>query len=347
LLPPWLLYGANGYTGALIAREAARRGMSPILAGRNAGAIAALAHELGLIHRVFPVAAASLGGIALVLHCAGPFSTTAAPMMDACLRAGVHYLDITGEIAVFEQAWARNAQARSAGVVLCPGVGFDVIPTDCIAAALKHILPDARRLALGFDSQSALSRGTARTAVEALAMPGRVRRDGRIIDVPQAWRVRRIDFGGGEKTAMTIAWGDVSTAFHSTGIPDIEVYAAVTDEIVRAARLSNQLRWLVRLAPVQGLLKRAADRMAGPAVATRARQVTHVWGEAENAAGTRRVARIRTANGYDVTVQGALAVVAFVLQRNGPGGTLTPSMLMGRKFVEQLPGSGTIRIIDH
>jgi short subunit dehydrogenase-like uncharacterized protein len=345
-MQPWLLYGANGYTGALIAREAVRRGLSLILAGRNANAIATLARELGLAHRVFPVTAPSLENIALVLHCAGPFSATAAPMMDACLRAGAHYLDITGEIEVFERAWARDAQARNAGVVLCPGVGFDVIPTDCVAATLKHALPDARRLALGFDSRSAISPGTARTAVEALALPGRVRRDGRIIDVPQAWRVRRIDFGDGEKVAMTIAWGDVSTAFHSTGIPDIEVYVPVTNQILQAARLSNRVRWLVGLAPVQTLLKRATGRMAGPAASARARQVTYVWGEAENAAGTRRVARIRTANGYDVTVHGSLAVAEFVLQRDGPGGTFTPSMLMGRKLMEQLPGSATIRITD-
>ena len=177
-------------------------------------------------------------------------------------------------------------------------------------------------------------------------MPGRVRRDGRIIDVPQAWRVRRIDFGDGEKVAMTIAWGDVSTAFHSTGIPDIEVYVPVTNQILQAARLSNRVRWLVGLAPVQTLLKRATGRMAGPAASARARQVTYVWGEAENAAGTRRVARIRTANGYDVTVHGSLAVASFVLQRDGPGGTFTPSMLMGRKLMEQLPGSATIRITD-
>jgi short subunit dehydrogenase-like uncharacterized protein len=145
---------------------------------------------------------------------------------------------------------------------------------------------------------------------------------------------------------MTIAWGDVSTAFHSTGIPEIEVYVSATDQIIRAARLSNQIRWLVGLSPIQSLLKRAADRMTGPAASARARQVTYVWGEAENAAGTRRVARIRTANGYDVTVNGSLAVAAFILQRDGSGGTLTPSMLMGRKFVEQLPGSGTIEMTD-
>jgi short subunit dehydrogenase-like uncharacterized protein len=339
----WIIYGANGYTGALIAREAVRRGLTPILAGRDAAGVGGMATELGLAHRVFSVEAANLSGAALVLHCAGPFSTTGAPMMDACLRGGVHYLDITGEIDVFEQAWTRDAGARSAGVVLCPGVGFDVIPTDCVAASLKLALPDAMRLALGFETRSGVSPGTAKTSVEALAMGSRVRRGGRIVRLPQPL-VRRIDFGNGERTAMTIGWGDVSTAFHSTGISDIEVYGAVPDLVARAARLGGRVHWLLGLAPVQALLKRAAGGIAGPDAATRLRDVTCVWGEAENAAGARRTAQLRTANVYDVTVHGALAVAAFVLGRDGPGGTFTPSLLMGPDLVERLPGSGTIRI---
>jgi short subunit dehydrogenase-like uncharacterized protein len=340
---PWIIYGANGYTGTLIAREAVRRRLSPILAGRSADAVGALAAELGLAHRVFAVEKADLGGAAMVLHCAGPFSVTGAPMMDACLRAGAHYLDITGEIDVFEQAWARDAAARSAGVVLCPGVGFDVIPTDCVAAALKEVLPDAVRLALGFETRSGVSPGTAKTSVEALAMGSRVRRGGRIVRQPRP-HMRRIDFGNGEKTAMTIGWGDVSTAFHSTGIPDIEVYAAVPHLVARAAGLGSRVHRLMGWAPVQTLLKRAAGRMAGPDATARSRDATYVWGEAENAAGAQRTARVRTANVYDVTVHGALAVAAFVLGRDGPGGTFTPSLLMGPDLVERLPGSGTIRI---
>lgn len=200
----WILYGATGYTGGLIAREAARRGLAPVLAGRNGAEVGALAGELDLQHRVFPLTTPDLDGVGLVLHCAGPFSATGAPMMDACLAAGAHYLDITGEIDVFEQAWARDTQAKAAGVVLCPGAGFDVIPTDCVAAALKAALPGAVRLALGFDTRSGLSPGTAKTSIEGLALGGRVRRGGRIVHVPQAWKVRRIDFGDGEKTAMTI-----------------------------------------------------------------------------------------------------------------------------------------------
>jgi short subunit dehydrogenase-like uncharacterized protein len=201
---PWMIYGANGYTGELIAREAVNRNLRPVLAGRTAVKVEQLASNLGLQARVFDLGNAaatsrSVEGMGLILHCAGPFSATAAPMIAACLATHAHYLDITGEISVFEHARTLDAAARAAGIIICPGVGFDVIPTDCVAAALKAALPDATHLALGFDSRSVFSPGTAKTSVEGLAQGGKVRKDGRIISVPLAYKTRRIDFGGGEK----------------------------------------------------------------------------------------------------------------------------------------------------
>lgn len=346
----WMIYGANGYTGELIAREAVRRGLAPVLAGRSEAKVSALARELGLEHASFGLATADevqqgIAGMALVLHCAGPFSATARPMMTACMARGAHYLDITGEVSVFELAHALDAEARSAGVVLCPGVGFDVVPTDCLAAALKAALPDATRLALGFDSRGGMSPGTARTSVEGLAQGGKVRRDGRVVSVPLAYRTRRIDFGDGEKLAMTIPWGDVSTAFHTTGIPDIEVYIPASPKLVARLKRMNLVRPLLGLGPVQGWLKRRVGKtVKGPSEAQRARTPTFVWGEAGNAAGRVVVGRVRVANGYDVTIHASLGIVERVLEMRGVAGHLTPSHLVGETFVEQLPGSEPIRI---
>jgi short subunit dehydrogenase-like uncharacterized protein len=345
-----MIYGANGYTGELIAREAASRGLAPMLAGRNAAKIAPLAGSLGLGHRCFDLGDAAalregISGMALVLHCAGPFSSTARPMMEACLAAGTHYLDIAGEIDVFELAHALDERARGAGVVLCPGVGFDVVPTDCLAAALKAALPDATRLALGFDSRGGMSPGTARTSVEGLARGGCVRRDGQLTKVPLAWQTRRIDFGDGEKLAMTIPWGDVSTAFHSTGIPNVEVYLPASPKLVARLRRMNWVRPVLGLGPVQAWLKRKVDRtVRGPGAEQRARTPTFVWGEAANAAGKVVTGRLKVANGYEVTVQASLGIVTRLLEQAGARGHLTPSRLMGRDFIEQLPGSGTMRI---
>ena len=137
----WMIYGANGYTGKLIAKQARKRGMKPILAGRNNESIEVIAAETGFDFLVFDLDDASavnkaLQGISIVLHCAGPFSATSQPIIEACLRNGCHYLDITGEISVFANAHKQSDEARHADVVLMPGVGFDVVPTDCLAATL-------------------------------------------------------------------------------------------------------------------------------------------------------------------------------------------------------------------
>lgn len=347
----WMIYGANGYTGELIAREAVRRGLTPVLAGRNREKIEALARELGLEARVFGLddavrLAGRIEGHSLVLHCAGPFSATAEPMIEACLQARAHYLDITGEIAVFELAQSLDARAREAGVVVCPGVGFDVIPTDCVAAALKAALPDATHLSLGFDSRMELSSGTAKTSVEGLAQGGKVRRDGRIVSVPLAYQVRRIDFGDGEKAAMTIPWGDVSTAYHTTGIPNIEVFIPASPGMIANARRANSIRPLLGLPPVQKLLKALIARtVKGPSDEKRAESPTFVWGEAGNARGERKTARIRTANAYSLTITGALAVVEHLMKNSPAGGAYTPSKLAGADLVARLPGSEPLRMV--
>jgi short subunit dehydrogenase-like uncharacterized protein len=345
-----MIYGANGYTGELIAREAQRRGLTPILAGRNTRSVAALATELGLESRCFGLddsaaLARGLNDVGLVLHCAGPFSATSRPMIEACLSAHCHYLDITGEISVFEYAQAQNERARQAGSVLCPGVGFDVIPTDCVASALKDALPDATHLALGFDSRSGFSPGTAKTSVEGLAQGGKIRRDGKIVAVPLAFSVRRIDFGDGEKLAMTIPWGDVSTAWYTTGIPNIEVYIPGSPGMISGARRANYFRWLLGWQPVQRAIKKRIDKkVKGPDETLRARLPTHVWGEVRNAAGVVRTARIKTANGYSLTVTGSLAVVEHLLREEPAGGAYTPSRLLGADLVTKLPGSGELTI---
>src|SRR5512139_1306127 len=209
--------------------------MKPILAGRNGEAISALATSLGLDYRIFALddlkaIAAGLKGCDVVLHCAGPFSRTSQAMRDACLLTHTHYLDITGEIAVFEAAATCDSIARTAGIMLLPGVGFDVVPTDCLAAHLKSQLPTATHLALAFRGLGRASRGTTLTGLEGMSTGGLVRRDGKLIPVPLAWKTRHIDFGNGRGpiATITLPWGDVSTAYYTTGIPNIEVYMAFT-----------------------------------------------------------------------------------------------------------------------
>jgi short subunit dehydrogenase-like uncharacterized protein len=340
----WLIYGANGYTGTLIAREAVRRGMQPVLAGRSEAPVRALAAELGLECRTFGLTdtealSRALADQSLVLHCAGPFSQTAEPMIEACIRAGIHYLDITGEISVFEYANSRSEAARKADVALVPGVGFDVVPTDCLAATLVRSLPAATHLQLAFEAGGGPSPGTAKTSVEGLAKGGRVRRDGQMKTVPLAWKTRRIPFAHGDRTGVTIPWGDVFTAYVTTGIPNIEVYLSVPP--ATAARL-RRMRWfqpLLGLSFVQKLLKRQVERrVSGPSAQRRESTDSQLWGLVESADGRTVEATMTTPNGYDLTVDSALGVVAYLLDNGVEGGYYTPALLMGADYAASLSG---------
>ncbi|RJQ78654.1 hypothetical protein D5S17_12660 [Pseudonocardiaceae bacterium YIM PH 21723] len=345
-----LIYGANGYTGELVAREAVRRGLRPILAGRSGAKVVPLAAELGLEHRVFTldriaIVAEHLGGVDIVLHCAGPFSATSAPMIEGCLRAGAHYLDVSGEIDVFEHAYANHQRAAEHGVVLCPGVGFDVIPTDCVAVAVARALPDAVSLAVGFDTDTSLSKGTAKTALEAAPHGGRIRRDGDLVSVPHAWRTRTIDFGAGPRTAMTVPMPDVSSAYRSTGIPTVENYIAAPSLVIQGAKLGRYGAGLLRVPLVRKFAAAAVERfVAGPDEQERATRTVRIWAEATGADGTVKTARLTTGSVYEVTVHGALAIVEHLADTTPEPGAHTPATLCGPDLVTGLPGSSGITI---
>lgn len=346
----WMIYGANGFTGKLAAREAVRRGLKPVLAGRSKNSVAPLAEELGLDCRVFDLSNPAairehISGIKLVLHCAGPFSQTSSPMVDACLAENVHYLDVTGEIAVFEAVHQKDSEARRADVVLLPGAGFDVVPTDCLAAKLVEALPAATSLKLAFEAGGGPSPGTARTSVEKLGQGGCIRRDGKLTEVPMAWRTRSIPFAHTERAAVTIPWGDVYTAFVSTGIPDIEVYLALRPSAIKKMQRLRLLQPLLRLSVVKAFLRKQIERkVRGPSEKRRAETACQLWGEVSSADGRVVSATMSTPNGYDLTVSASLGLVEYLLENEVEGGYYTPSLLMGSAYAESLPGvSFTLR----
>ena len=341
----WMIYGANGYTGRMMVEEAVKRGLRPVLAGRSAASLEPLAQKHGLPVRAFALDNAQalrcgLNGIGLVMHCAGPFSATCAPMLEACLDVGAHYLDITGEIDVFAHCHAQDARAREKGIVVLPGSGFDVVPTDCLAAQLKRELPSADSLVLAFEAGGGPSPGTAKTSVEGLGNGGRARINGRMTRVPLAWKTRSFERDGEQRFAMTIPWGDVFTAYVSTGIGNVEVYMGVPPATATKLRRLRLLGPLLGLGPVQALLKRQVEkRVRGPSDATRGKTGCVVWGEVRDAEGREARRRLRTPNGYEITVTAALGIVARLLDGPAPtGGYYTPSALMGADYVLGLPG---------
>jgi short subunit dehydrogenase-like uncharacterized protein len=343
----FLLYGANGYTGELIARRAVELGLRPVLGGRTASAVERLANTLGLEHRVASVdnakqLRAALDNVALVLNCAGPFSRTADAIASACLHRGVHYLDITGEMAVFESLAAREKDAKAANVMLLPGVGFDVVPSDCLAAFVARQLPSATQLAIAIQGSTRMSRGTALTSLEGLGAgqgSGAIRRNGEIVRVPPAWKTRDVDFGRGPVRVATMPWGDVSTAFHSTGIPNVEVYMAIPTVVRRILRHGRALLPLLASAPVRRLLERRVRRGApGPTAEQRARGWSRFWAEARDDSGRSVSARLVAPEGYELTVRAALECAQRVLRGDWQPGFQTPSRAYGPDLVLAIDG---------
>jgi short subunit dehydrogenase-like uncharacterized protein len=338
----FLIYGANGYTGELITRYAVERGMTPVLAGRNAIAIEELAKKHHLEYRVFSLDEtdrldAALQEVEMVLHCAGPFSLTSKPMVEACLRNKKHYTDITGEIAVFEAMARLDEKAKSAGIMIMPGVGFDVVPSDCLARHLKDRLPSATHLSLAFYGMGKLSHGTQATMTMNIGKGGAIRKDGKITSVPAAWKTREIDFGEVTKTGVTIPWGDVATAYYSTGIPNIEVYTVVPKQQLRLMKLSRYVGWLLTTKPVQDYLQKQIPP-GGPSDAERAKGKTLLWGVARDLNGNRVESRMQCPEGYTTTALAALNITQKILNGNFTPGYQTPAKAYGADLVLEIEG---------
>jgi short subunit dehydrogenase-like uncharacterized protein len=344
-LSDFLLYGATGYTGELIARAAVAEGLRPRLAGRRGPAVAALAEQLGLEHRALPVddagaMRAALEGVPLVLHCAGPFGATHRPVVQACLASSRHYLDLTGEIGVFESLAGRDGEAAAAGSMLLPGVGFDLVPGDCLASQVVAGLPGATDLvvavqhlpwrdARGRWRPPTISRGTAATLVRAQTR-GAVRRGGRLVAVPLAARLRWIDLGAGPTCVALFPLGELAALYRSTGIPNIDAYVALPWPVALALRYLAPLLGdipLPRLLPARG--PGAEELAVGRSL---------VWVEATDPSGRRAAARLRAPGGYAFTVSSALAAVRAVLAGRARPGFQTPATAFGSDFVLEVAG---------
>jgi len=342
-----LVYGSYGYTGDLIARVAKEEDVDIILSGRKPARLAEQAQRYGFhtmpadlddtrsIHN-------ALRDVDVVIHCAGPFSRTYEAMAKACMETQTHYTDITGEAEVFEGLWRMDTAAKNAGVMLLPGAGFDVVPSDCLAAHLKSRCPDATHLELAFRGRGGgVSHGTATTMAENVARGGTARIDGRLTEVPTAWKTREIDFGDGKPAhCMTIPWGDVVTAYKSTGIPNIMVYTAVPKRATNLLRAFRPALPLLGTRPVQAIIKNRIDAApAGPDDHARHKAINQLWGEARGPNGKTVVSRLRTPEGYTLTAKMALRIASKICAGERTPGFQTPATAYGKDLILELPGT--------
>lgn len=341
-----LLYGANGYTGKLIARYAKEYNLSPVLAGRNEAIISALSKELNYEYRVFAlddltVIEKQLQDVQLVIHAAGPFANTAKQMVEACIATGTHYIDINGDIPVFEQIKTYHAAAQQAGVMLMPGAGFDVIPTDCCALHLKEQMPDATHLQLAFiPSRSQTSHGTATTMATRIGEKAVIRENGQFVKKPLGYKGMWLNVNSQQRFVMSLQWGDISTAYHTTGIPNVEVFTGMKPTVYRILKFQFLFNWLLRTEFMRNYIQRKIDKgPSGPTDEQRANANTIIWGKVTNAGGKELTHQFSCADGYSVTAWGILTIAQKILAGNFKAGYQTPAGCYGKHLIHEIPGT--------
>lgn len=339
-----LVYGAYGYTGKLIVNEALKHNLSLVLSGRNEEKVMTMAEELQLPHQSFELSdpqtvAHHLEKVTMVIHCAGPFEYTAEVMAKACILSNTHYIDITGEYQVFEMLQLMDINAKEANIMLLPGAGFDVVPSDCLANMLKKEMPDANELQLAFTSQGgSLSRGTAKTMIENIDKGQFYRENGTLKQKKHGAAVKKINFGPFEQIAVGISWGDISSAFFSTHINNIEVYSGSTDKQIKQMKWANWLKPILAMRWVKNLLAKQVDKKpAGPSDKKRSNAVMYLWGKTTNGTDTLEK-RIKTPNGYTLTAKTAVLITQKILDGNFKAGYQTPASAYGENLILEVDG---------
>lgn len=342
-----MIYGATGYTGKLIARLAKAHGLCPILAGRNLAKLKALADPLGCPYRVVRLdlqtwLQEALTDVGVVLNLSGPFSTTARPLVDACLRTATHYLDVTGELPVFVSLHGRDAEARARRVTLMPGIGNCVVSSDCLAAYVAGRLPDAQYLRIGMSRAELVSQGSVKTVIEMLTDTVTVVRNGALTPVPLGSLEHTFHDGEVDRSSTALSWGDVFTAFQTTGIPNIEIYLEVNASERLGFELIRRNSCLLTTPPGKLLLRTLTTLLPeGPSYQERVQTVRTIVAEAAEAkdgAGQQVRACLRTPEAYTFTATTALAIVERVLAGDYQTGFQTPAQVYGADFVLNFDG---------
>lgn len=341
----WMLYGAYGYTGRLLADEALRRGHRPLLAGRSPEKLQAMAKSLGLDAVAFDLEDATTvlrqHKPAVVLHAAGPFVETSAPMVAACLDSGAHYLDITGEIAVFERIYTQDEPARQRGIALIPGVGFDIVPSDCLIQSLLQQVEQPTQVEVAIDAlgvaqrnEMGASAGTLKTSLEMIAHGNVARRNGRLVPLRLGAGTRRFRFPQGERVGLPIPWGDLSATYHAARIPNITAYLMVSERQAQFARAFGFLiEPLLRARIIrQGLGWFIERSITGPSASRRETGRTYLYAKVSNEAGQSAEAWLETIEAYRFTAAAGIRAVEHVLH-HPLRGALTPAQAFGTEFV--------------
>jgi short subunit dehydrogenase-like uncharacterized protein len=346
---PWMIYGVTGYTGQLVLEEALRRGHRPIIAGRNLEKLEAIAEEYNLEYMAFHLddvktIVEAIADMDIVYHAAGPFIHTSEPMIRACLATNTHYLDITGEINVFERTFTYDDAARKNGIALISGVGFDVVPSDCLALYVSQQVAGATHLETGIIGFTGASAGTTKSALEMIPVSWWARRDGQLVNSYFGDKTRTLTLPSGKSYfAVSVPWGDLSVAYRTTGIPNISSYMAMNRVLVTLGRIGHPLgKVILKNTAIRSFARDLVERFAKPPDETRRENTkSYIWAKATNKSGQSAEAWLETLEPYQYTAKVAILAVEQVATLH-PIGALTPAQAFGVDFTLEVEGTEQI-----
>ncbi len=341
----WMIYGATGYTGQLVVEEAIRRGHRPIIAGRNPEKLDILAEKYDLDYAAFRLddektIAEAIADVDIVYHAAGPFIHTSEPMIRACLATKTHYLDITGEISVFERTYSYDDAARKVGIALISGAGFDVIPSDCLGAYVAGKIVGATHLETGIFGFAGASAGTTKSMIEMLPSGWYSRRNGQLVKASGIETLHLKLPDGSVQQALSAPWGDLSVSYRTTGIPNITSYVAIKPPIHILAQIGYPIASLIlKSGAIRGMVNSLAERfMTGPDEATRLNSQSFIYASASNPAGQTASAWLTTLEPYQYTAKVAILAIERLAELN-PIGALSPVQAFGVDFTLEVEGT--------
>ncbi|MCX7876790.1 MAG: saccharopine dehydrogenase NADP-binding domain-containing protein [Melioribacteraceae bacterium] len=335
-----LIYGANGYSAKLILNELLKFNIKPILAGRNKKEIIEIAENYKLDYKIFDLEnfeliVENLKGIHTLINCAGPFIFTAKELIEACLITKTNYLDITGEIPVLSLAYKYSEKAKENNITILPAVGFDIIPTDCLAKKLKEKYPNAYELKLSLITiNSKISRGTLLTSIEFLSGKSKILKDGKIIESTIGEYKNEVIIEGKKYYTISIPWGDVFTANISTEIKNVSVYLSVPYFVYKNIKLILCFNTLLKIKFIKSIVKLFVKKFKyGPNDAERKKSFVIIHGKVIDEQKNEFEDFIKVKDGYEITALGASLSAKKVLSNEVPKGFLTPSLAFGSEFV--------------
>jgi short subunit dehydrogenase-like uncharacterized protein len=314
-----LIYGAAGYMGQLFAQYAREAALPLVLGSRTPFATGEALRVFSLEH--VPTIAAHLQDIKLVVNLAGPFAFTQQTFIEACLQTGTHYIDIAGEAPEFESAYRFDQKAKNAAIMLLPGAGFGVAPTDVAAKLAAEQLPDATHLTVAYVTKGGASRGTLKTVLKDIHKEGIEIVNGKPVKALPAASDFYLEAEGKKHRVVYNPWrGDLFTAQHSTRIPNIRTYAnfpGFVEQMMKGKLLWLRdliLNYLLHLLPV------------GPSANALKKGETLVYAEVKNAQGQTASVTIKGPEAYVFTAQTLNSISQKIMNDEWIPGFQTPSV---------------------